>query len=150
VKRVGDRCDSADDCLPTPAVPTSETSVVNTYLACDSDAGTCVETAAPVVPDFLGPCAIDAGAVPDGARGFLESTKCSGGLCIVTATSECVAEGCTVRCEGDHECPQGSICKPLTYDEERDVGPKRGACKPGPIDVWPSLPCPTPDAGADG
>jgi hypothetical protein len=152
-KVVGDRCVTVDDCLPTPALPTSTTTVENTYLRCDADAGTCVAADPPVVTDWLGPCSVDLAGVTTGAYGYVDAPSCTGGYCLISPSSGCVAEGCTKSCEHDWECPPGSVCEyGLSNVKPLDAGFVRGLCKPGPHRaIGIGLTCPVDgDAGDAG
>lgn len=153
-KKAGDRCVSNADCAPTVATKTSETTVENTYLRCDVDAGRCVDAPAPVIADYLAPCGLDSSKVPMGSHGEVSASACPSNVCLYAWTTTCFAEGCTALCAGDHECPPGSVCQPPTYyyGDEPAPGAPYGYCKPGPLNVYGvGLTCAsTPDAGADG
>jgi hypothetical protein len=134
-KKAGDPCTTEDDCLPTPAIPDGMGHLVNTYLTCDGT--TCVTRPPPDVPDYLGACGEGLfGAVPPGYHGILAAPACSGGLCLYYRRHDvtCVDQGCTLRCAGDQDCPQGSAC--VEFDAVS------GACKPGgPYSLGEGLVC---------
>lgn len=154
-KKVGDPCAAPSDCLPTPAIVTGPDTVENTYLACDADAGTCVAIDPPVVVDWLALCgAIDLSTVPTGAYGFVDAPDCSGGYCLIapdtTASPWCTAEGCTIACAYDWDCPPDSVCETSLHDwAPGDAAIPTGVCKPGPHGlIGLALACPPAvDAG---
>lgn len=117
-KKAGSPCESAADCLPTPAVIDWDAggTVHNVYLQCDTDAGVCVEAAPAEIDGWLSDCGLSA---PDsgvtagsGAYGFVATAACPGGACAFYAKSgeTCIRQGCTGPCEGDHQCPPGAMC----------------------------------------
>jgi hypothetical protein len=139
-KMAGDPCQTAADCLPTPAT-WSSTEVTNTYLTCDTGTHTCVATDPPVVADWLKPCnpdvierilgaQIDAG-VSQGFDGVTADLGCAEGQCAIhrEAGASCIANACTRVCTGDHECPRGSTCQGFTASAA--CGGSPGYCKPG-------------------
>jgi hypothetical protein len=135
-KKEGDPCESATDCLPTPAT-WSNAGVVNTYLTCDVNTKACVATAAPVVAGWLDACSpsLIAQMASDGGNyGFDSGVKdsgCSEGWCAVyrAVGTSCIANACTRGCTGDQECPRGSTCEPAS-PSGCDL-PQHGYCKPG-------------------
>ncbi len=152
-KKLGDPCSTNEDCLPTPAVVTSPTTVENTYLRCVTSAGKCGAADPPVVPDYLGPCLLDLKSIPKTAVGYLDAPSCSGKLCLIAPNSDftCLREGCTKSCDGDHQCPPGSVCVELEDVRPGDFG-VYSLCKPGPPDVMGiGLLCRSAgDAGSEG
>jgi hypothetical protein len=131
-KHVGDLCADDTDCRPEVATWDDQGNVTNVYLRCDVDAGMCVARDAPVVADWLATsCGIEPDAFPDSyAYGVREVDTCSGGVCLFYEREDCVAQGCTIRCEGDGECPVGAVCDATV-------------CKPGPPgSIGVDLSCP--------
>ena len=118
----GDTCNDATLCLPTRAAVQPDGTVTQTYLTCD--AGTCVETAPPVIEGWLEPCD---GVTEPPSPDFVGLDE----LCLiqhVSATS-CLQTGRTVNCRGDWECPAGATC-----DDAIPGTPAYGGafCRPGP------------------
>lgn len=132
-KQVGDLCADESDCRPEVATWDQTGAVTNVYLTCDIAAGICVERPAPVVPDWLAACGHVADPFPDSfAYGYVETDACTGGVCLYLEREDCVAQGCSIRCESDGDCPMGAVCEPGW-----------GVCKPGPPNlIGVSLACP--------
>lgn len=144
-KHAGDPCAGPADCLPTPA-EVVDGEVVNTYLTCDEDGGKCVVVDPPAVLDWLAPCRADLSGLPPGAYGYVTAPACSAGVCLIApGENGCVTQGCTKRCQGDHECPPGAVCQDGLKDWADAVRPWGGTvCKPGPPDlIGVDLVCPT-------
>ncbi len=144
-KSVGDSCQDDADCSPTQAVKVAEadggtdassTGVHQTYLRCDQPSGKCVETAAPVIPDWLGPC--DPAALANlekGSYGAAVDPSCSGGKCLVLVPHDrtCIYQGCSGSCTTDADCPQGAVCQEAPPIACGASPTARGYCKPGPV-----------------
>jgi hypothetical protein len=154
-KVVGDSCQEDGDCRPTQATRTAATGdggatdagtgVHQTYLRCDRDVGTCVEQAAPIVPDWLGPCdpAVLAG-LDKGVYGAANDPSCSGGRCLVLVPHDqtCIYQGCSKSCITDDECPQGAVCQEAPALACGAPTGLKGYCKPGPLNsIGISLTC---------
>jgi hypothetical protein len=143
-KQPGGNCARDEDCRPTRATGTPDGGVTQTYLRCDTTAGRCVETAAPVVSDWLRACdpAVLAGR-DKGSFGAAPDPSCSGGVCVhfVPHDQSCIYQGCSKRCRADHDCPAGSVCQDL--EPLCGISPPRdGYCKPGPLNlIGAGLPC---------
>jgi hypothetical protein len=148
-KAVGDGCQEDGDCRPTRALPTTEadtadggaadaggTGVRQTYLRCDQDSGRCVERAAPIVPDWLGPC--DPAVLrplDEGAYGAAIDSSCTGGRCLVLVPHDrsCIWQGCSKSCVSDDDCPQGAVCQEAPAVACGVSTDLKGYCKPGPL-----------------
>jgi len=137
-KEVDDPCTSRRDCVP---------SAHGTYLDCDLDSDRCVDVEPPVVPDYLAQCGVtgdDVKLPDDWFYGFVPSQGCDSGLCLVAGRGTCVAQGCTIACEFNQDCPVDSVCTP-----RRDWSPfklrfeERTVCVYEPRDfVGDGLECP--------
>ncbi len=160
-KRPGDACISDDECGPTRAEPAGQTETPDggsdalpdanglrqIYLRCDIYTRACVERQAPMLADWLGPCdaALLAAQASD-ITGHIPDPSCSGGVCVVAEAHQglsdwtCRPQGCSLRCSGDDECPQGAFCKnPGGRRCPRDLD---GVCMPGPRHApVANLPC---------
>lgn len=126
----GEPCESHDDCIPRPARVDEDGNVINTYLRCAG--GTCVDDDPPVVAGWLDDCYADLSALDPDAWGVVSETTCAAGVCLVAHDTACAggfAQGCTITCTGDHECPPGSVCEMLT---DLTTGATPRVCKPGP------------------
>lgn len=131
-KRVGDPCVDESGCRPEVATWDAEGNVANVYLSCDVALGECVTRDPPVVPDWLAPCGLELDGQPGYAYGVAETELCGGGVCLYVERETCVAQGCTIECAGDGECPPGAVCEP-----------DWGVCKPGPPNrIGVDLVCP--------
>ena len=125
-KQLGDGCSSEADCLPQVALPNDGGGVTNVYLTCAADAGVCAARPPPTPPaDWLGQCGYGGDTDPSSfAYGVLGTGNCSSGWCLFVERTGCVAQGCTMACDSDDDCPQDSVCW-------LGEGPG-GVCKPGP------------------
>jgi hypothetical protein len=144
-KQVGDPCDDPTDCDPQVATVNDAGDVINVYLRCDLETGTCVARDPTVVEGYLAPCGIEApfGEPPGFAYGFVLTDVCSTGVCLVIEDEMCVRQGCTVACDFDDDCPMGSVCEYfLDWTGRRPAG-GGNVCKPGPPRLDPDdLVCP--------
>lgn len=113
-KQVGDPCKTQEDCLPlTSTFNPADRTVHNTYLRCDPAVGLCLETSPKTPPsDYLQPCGPALPSSLVGAFGYVTSPGCKSEFCLVVGHlySRCIYQACTLPCEGDHDCPQGSVC----------------------------------------
>ena len=117
-KEAGDPCQTAVDCLPTPAIELGwPLGVENVYLQCDKGAGLCVEAPPPVVTDWMQQCQLPTKdwTAPAGAYGAVSrpTDVCSQGWCLIYPDLEvpCIRQGCTKPCDFDWDCPPASTCK---------------------------------------
>ena len=119
-KQIGDVCVDETDCRPEVATWNELGEVTNVYLRCDGDTGRCVAREPPVISDWLAQCGLVPDEYPESyAYGVAEAALCDSGLCLFVERNDCVAQGCTIACTSDGECPPGAVC-----DWE--------VCKPGP------------------
>jgi hypothetical protein len=110
-RQVGEPCVDPSDCLPEVATWDDEGNVTNVYLACDLELGECVAREPPVVEDWLAPiCGLEPG--DQEGSGVVPRSACSGGLCLYEVRDGCIAQGCTLACAGDGDCPPGAVCEP--------------------------------------
>lgn len=137
-KRAGDPCVDESWCLPQVPTVDDDGTVRNVYLRCDLDTHVCVEADPPVVEDLLAYCGLsdaDLREPPSPGHygwGFASSDVCSGGLCLIMQSEECLLQGCTIACAADHECPPGTVCQTGFRDWSETPGdPVPGVCKPG-------------------
>lgn len=156
-KLPGVQCKTDGDCSPVqqpPGLPGDATPVT---MSCVVDELTCGASSAPVVPDFMAPCGIEAFAVGRSANytaGQVVTPACSGGVCMVVALakplrglSPCLRQGCTVPCKTAWDCPAGSVCKyASTYDPVTGraiQAPGTSICVPGRLlySVGMTSPC---------
>ncbi len=144
-KQLGDPCTQPSDCDPQVATIDSGGSVVNVYLQCDIALGECVARDPPVVADYLAQCGVTAPfGQPDAYEyGFVRTSVCAGGLCLILDDGACVMQGCTIACDSDDDCPMGSVCQ-LFEDWTGGIRALRSmVCKPGrPNLVGVDLACP--------
>lgn len=135
-KSVGDPCAVESDCEPQIAVIGADHSVTNVYLRCDAELGQCVAREPPHVADWLEPCGLSVPfGVEDGHEfGFVRSSLCDGGLCLIAEQDSCIQQGCTTPCDSDDDCPMGAICQENMGDWTQTPGQRYfgSVCKPGP------------------
>ena len=145
-KEVGDPCDDPTDCEPQVAAVDESGNVINVYLDCDLETGTCVARDPPIVEDYLAQCGIAApfGDSDGWEYGFVRTDACSGGVCLICERETCVLQGCSIRCDSDDDCPMGSVCWTDAYDwTPSGPGSDRTVCKPGrPYLIGVDLNCP--------
>ena len=136
----GDACSSyalapnSQPCVPTRAQLGSDGTVTGqAYLAC-APTGTCVTAPAPTIAGYLTACA-GSGATA-GSAGV--DVFGSDHACLVAPGSDgTVASGLTIRCVGDWECPQGSLCDDqiAVRATTEPLQSTTAVCKPGPRSV---------------
>ena len=80
-------------------------------MRCDSSLRNCVAANPPNIPDYLQPCKIDLSGFKGGDSGYVDAVSCSGGVCLVSPLSKCVASACSIPCKYDSDCPQSSECR---------------------------------------
>lgn len=132
-KRIGDPCVDESGCRPEVATWDAQGVVTNVYLACDVARGVCVARDPPVVPDWLAACGLEPDGQPGFAYGVAPSALCAAGVCLYVERDTCVAQGCTIPCAGDGDCPPGAVCRP-----------DWAVCKPGPPNaIGIGLVCPS-------
>jgi hypothetical protein len=144
-KQVGDPCDDPTDCEPQVATVDDADNVINVYLRCNIETNSCVAQDPPVVEDYLAQCGVEApfGDAGGYEYGFVRTDACSSGVCLIVEWETCVAQGCTIRCNSDADCPMGSVCE--NFRDWTLGGPGAGGdvCKPGPPGlVGVDLSCP--------
>lgn len=130
----GAACAQDADCRP------AHSSVAR--LTCVS--GKCVEAARLPAPASYGQtCALtDVSYVPSGLV-LVEAPSCP--LCLISKQEgSCFAQVCSMACELDEDCPEGSVCSCHTFESTVDNDGQRLFCAPGPrsyghVDVsdWP-------------
>lgn len=107
LSKVGDGCTTDADCRPMHAS-------VKGRLTCDTAAGKCKEVARPASPSNLGKtCGIKATSTSQymtSDTGFVDPK--TGAVChmIWDKTNKCLAQGVTLACKYDEDCPTGMAC----------------------------------------
>lgn len=145
-REIGDPCVTDADCADTRS-NVSRREITNYYLDCDAETGTCVVGIEPAIPDYLAPCSVDLSDFPP-FEGLVRDDACSAGVCIfeeADSAAACRPNGCTVPCQYDSDCPQGSGCSSGFYDRWAPAGTPRIArvCAPGaPRSEGGNLECP--------
>jgi len=107
-RRPGDACIDEFDCLPYPESESGQGDPWPHVLACVD--GECREQAPAVPADYDAPCAPE--VVRDtssfGGPGTVTRGNCSNGQCSLDGSG---SGRCTMQCEVDADCPEGSSCK---------------------------------------
>ncbi|HLL25707.1 MAG TPA: hypothetical protein VK427_26400, partial [Kofleriaceae bacterium] len=133
---VGDSCklNGTMPCLPTRAQLAADGTVTGqTYLVCGADEK-CAAAPAPVIPQYLEPCA-PSYITQYGHPGVNAFATTGSGACLLawnTAT-QAVATGRTTKCVGDWDCPAGSLCDDQVVSVH--FNDFSAVCKPGPRGV---------------
>lgn len=119
-KHPGDPCVDDSDCRPLSYSESPYGTTVVTHLACDVAQGACVETDAPVIEGYMDPCGLTLADIPEALPRDrlwrIERSECATGSCLMSTSAQaldqdgCIPQGCTVRCTGHGDCPQGSLC----------------------------------------
>jgi hypothetical protein len=126
-RAVGDPCFRLGPCWPTHAATQPDGTVTQGYLACDSEAAQCVETAPPAIDGWLAPC-----AAYEPVTGPFEGMAEGGyyGACLVDQDGvDCSVSVQSLPCNGDWECPDGATCdSTLSTTSTR----RFAVCRPGP------------------
>jgi hypothetical protein len=112
-KVAGDPCTEDAHCWPVRTVGEGETADRD-HLECDEASGACVSVPDPRPSDFFGPCDVDVAPFFDTEDppviGALADASCEEGACIVVERATCVRTACTLPCESDSQCPDGTVC----------------------------------------
>lgn len=145
LKREGAACASDDDCRP--AAPEHAGG-----LRCAPATQRCVAATRPPAPAGYG---AHCGATPSTgvAEGIAVTAGRSCALCAIGVTpSACLGQACTVACDFDEDCPEGSLCACAAPLDGATSLPRLGVCLQATsrAELTRSLRCgPTPDdAGA--
>ncbi len=94
----GDACHADEDCRPIAEG-------AGAALRCDTSTMRCALTARPAAPDLYGQHC----GVTSGADGVAPGATCA--WCVISsASSGCLAQACTMPCDYDEDCPEGSMC----------------------------------------
>lgn len=104
LKRAGATCATDDDCRPAASEHA-------TGLRCDTGTQRCVVRARPPAPDRFGAsCGLDLAGMPIGTGTYVVvGATCD--LCAVNRNFRgCSGQVCTVACDFDEDCPEGSLC----------------------------------------
>jgi hypothetical protein len=124
------------DCLPTRAEVAADGTVTQQYLECadDSSGGyVCAAAPPPVVDGYLAPCPMTAAHYGGpGVNGVFSAYDDGFDLvheCLLAwdAASGTIANGETIPCIGDWECPDSSLCD----DRLALQTPPLAVCRPG-------------------
>lgn len=121
LKRAGAACTSDDDCRP--AAPEHAGG-----LRCAPATQRCVAATRPTAPAGYG---AHCGATP--RTGVAEGIAVTGGrscdLCAIGATpSGCLGQACTIACDFDEDCPDGSLCACAAPLDAATSLPRLGVC----------------------
>jgi hypothetical protein len=101
-RSAGDSCLSDTDCRPA----------AEGVIALRCDGVTCVEATRPAAPaDYGASCGLDPGALVWLDNGELATDGFDCAVCQVARFGgACLQQGCTLLCNFDEDCPEGSIC----------------------------------------
>ncbi len=104
-KKVGAPCKSGDDCRPAAASLTR--------LTCDNSTHACVLTKRKPAPAIFGSsCGLDSSDVKPGMNFDFAGPGKTCALChhVWDETAKCMRQACTLSCNYDEDCPDGSVC----------------------------------------
>ena len=108
MRRVGDPCSSDGDCRP---------SLDGVRLVCGED-DSCSGAPRPSAPDLYGQqCGLDSEQVPQNSNDSVtEGVLCDWCHVVREPGEECVRQACTIACQLDEDCPEGSVC--LCFEDQ--------------------------------
>ena len=131
--QVGDSCGVG--CLPTRATADATGKVSQLYLACDQATQRCAAALAPTVSRWMAPCPLTAAAWgAPGVNGRAGASQDAGAFCLLAwdASTATVANGLTITCLGDWDCPAGAMCDDHVARLQQTDDQVQAVCRPGP------------------